>query len=294
MVKIAVFGANGALGQPVLDALTSDIVAGKVEYPVKVLTRDPSKNTSTDKIQYFKGDLTEEGVASIVDELKGFDVIVELLGANPQLFAVTEKIAEQVKPKLFIPSQFGLDILVVNTKFPGFLKFKTDHSDNIRALGIKSVDFYTSFFAKPGSYLYEFIATVGADPATNTVTYAGNPDQQLSVTTVGDVGRAVAAVAVTPVSELPDTIRTESQKVSIKEIVTKYEKSHNVTFDVKNISSEELLSQAQEKYKNFSFNDFIFYLWTFSSQGLTLHQKTDNELINPGEKLWKWDNYLEN
>lgn len=292
-VSIAVFGLNGALGKPTLEALKSDVFAQKFQFPVLAVTRDSSKYTSDKYVKYITGDYVSNQ-DQLIEELKGVDVIVELLRPSPELFAATEKIVTLVKPKLFIPSQFGVNLEDASKVFPGFLQLKRVHSDNVQKAGVKVVDIYTSFFAG-GAYLYDVITHVGGDAATKTVTYFGSPDSEFSFTSLADVGRVIASLASKASSDLPSKVSVESGKLKVSEVVERYEETHDIKFDAKQVPVDEVLKEANEVWsQGFNPAKFLYYLHVFIGAGLdhgALFSKNDDELVNPGESLWKWDKF---
>lgn len=292
-VSVAVFGLNGTLGQPTLEAIKSPVFADKFQFPILAVTRNSSKYTSDEHVKYIQGDYIN-GQDALVKELSGVDVIVELLHPEPQLFAATEAIASQVKPKIYIPSQFGTNLEDANKVFPGFLDIKTNHSDAIRKFGIKVVDIYNGFFAQ-GHWLYEVIGHVGADVNTKTVTYYGSPDQKFAYSSLTDVGRVIASAASKPASELPDKLKVQSGEVSNAEVVKRYEETHDVKFEVKTIPQEDVLAEAKQVWaQGFDPSKFLYYLQVLVSAGVdkgVSFSKNDDELVNPGESLWKWAKY---
>lgn len=294
-VSVAIFGLNGSLGKLVLEALQSPIFADKIAFPIKAISR--LEQVSTDTVTYIKAELTD--TEAIAAQLKGTDVFLELLSANPALLPLLEKIAAIVKPKLFIPSQFGVDIDQVNEYIPGFLSFKLNHAKNLRALGIKTVEVVTGFFAIPGTFLYEIVGFVGIDPTTKTYITRGDPHQKIAISKEEDIGKAVAALATYgDYSKLPDVVRIFSQYVTIQEVTDRYEESHNLKLtNAGAISKEESLKQFRESLaKGFdpSPAGVLYYLHSIASQGLNhglLFDSDHREFINPGEKLWKWGKF---
>lgn len=292
-VSIAVFGITGSLGRPVLDALASSQFADKVQFPVKAISR--SEHTSTDKVQYIKADLSE--TKKIASDLRGTDVIIELTAPHPDIFSSIEEIVTEVKPKLFIPSQFGVDISAVNKYIPGFLAQKQAHSTNIRKLGIKVIDISTGFFASPGSYLYEWVGHVGIDPQDFTLEIRGDINQNVSYSSVPDIANVVAAITTHPnPKELPDLFKFESGHITVKEIANSFEKRHNVKLTVaREISKEQALSEFRELLtKAFNPAKFLSYLHYIVSQGDdngVYFTSVDNELLNPNESVWKYSKY---
>lgn len=288
---VAIIGTSGFLGKPTLDAFESPLFEDKFQFPIKALSR--SSKPSTDKIKYIQGNLDDDGISKVVEEFKGIDVIIELSG--PQVFGPVESIVKQVKPKLFIPSQFGTEIDKSDKIFPGLLSIKTEHSNVIRDAGIKVVDVISSLFAAPGAFLYEIVGQVGIEPESKSVTYRGDPDLEFSFTHVNDIGRSVVAIAATEPSKLPNKIRIQSGLITPRQVVEKYEKNHNVKLAVKNESSQEALKEGQARYaKGFNLEDFLYYLSVLVSQGVDnglLFSQNENELVNPGNKLWTWEKY---
>lgn len=77
--SIAILGANGALGAPVLAALESSTFRDSFQKPAILITRNAADKKNTDAVEYRSGDLVAdpEGVA---ETIKGVDVVISLLG----------------------------------------------------------------------------------------------------------------------------------------------------------------------------------------------------------------------
>lgn len=292
--SIAIIGLNGFIGKHVLNAINSGVFDSKIQFPVKAITRKEGSQ-STDKIKYIVSPETSPDDANLIDSLKGVDAIVELTGPNPELFSKIEKIVEKVKPKLFIPSQFGTDIGQVDTYAPGFLALKTQHSQAVRKLGIKVVDIITALFAVPGAFLYDWVGAAGI--TEKGVNLIGDIDQKFHVSKLEDVGNVVLAVAThQPYSDLPDTIHVASEVITVKDVIDRYEKSKGIKLDIiSKKSAEEGKKEFVDKLNaGFNPNDFVFYLQVIVAQGLDkglYFSKLDNELFNPNESLWKWGKF---
>ncbi|KAI5956071.1 hypothetical protein KGF57_003557 [Candida theae] len=294
-VSIAIIGLNGFIGKHVLNAINSGIFDSKIQFPVKAITRKEGTKSS-DKIEYIVSAETSPNDTKLIDALKGVDVVVELTGPNPELFANIEKILAQVKPKLFIPSQFGTDIPQVDTYAPGFLALKTQHSENVRKIGgIKVVDIITSLFAVPGAFLYDWVGAVGI--TEQGVNLIGDIDQKFHISKLEDVGNVVLAVAThDSIAKLPDLVHVASDVVTVKDVIDKYSSSKGVKLDVvSKKSADEGRKEFVEKLNaGFNPNDFLFYLQVIIAQGLDkglYFSHLDNELFNPNESLWKWGKF---
>lgn len=291
--SIAVFGLNGTLGKPTLEALKSAAFADKFQFPVLAVTRDPSKYTSDEYVKYIAGDYIG-GKDALVKQLTGVDVIVELLSPEPTLFSAIEAIVAEVKPKVYIPSQFGCDLDDSGKVLPGFLQIKSDHSAALRKSGVKVVDIFTGFFAE-GLWLYEIVGHAGIDTEAKTVTYFGSPDSKFAYSSLEDVGRVIASVASKPAGELPDTVRVQSGEVSFAEVAKRYEESHDVKLEAITVSEADVAAEAAKVWaQGFDPSKFLYYLQVVAAAGVdkgASFSKVDRELVNPGESLWKWTKY---
>ncbi|KHC34488.1 putative oxidoreductase [Candida albicans Ca6] len=296
-VSITIIGLNGFLGKPVLAAINSGIFDDKINFPIKAITRKEPE-TKHEKIEYVVSEINEESIKTTLSQkLSGTDVIIELIGPNPEAFANIEKLVGAIKPKLFIPSQFGTDIPKVDEYAPGFLEIKTQHSENVRKSGVKVVDIITSLFAVPGAFLYEWVGSTGINAEDKTVKLIGDINQQFDISKLEDVGKAVLSIATNPnPRELPDTIRIGSDRITVKDVIDRYSKDHNVELKiVSEQSAEDAKKEFTESLKaGFDGGKFLWYLQVIGAQGLDkglLSSKLDNELVNPGESLWKWGKY---
>lgn len=295
MSSIAVFGSNGTLGAPLLAALESPAFRDSLKKPVLVFTRDVGDRKDTEVVKWVAGDLVgnPEGVAS---QLKDIDVIISLLPYSPAVFGAIEQVVLLAKPKLYIPSQFGTKLTASQKFFPGFLKGKLDHSEALRAKGIKVLDIYTSVFVG-GPWTYEINGHLGIDTASGSVTYLGSPDQKVSFSTLEDIGRVIASLATKNIADLPDEVRVQSGFVTPAEVKESWETRHNKKLEVRaTIPKEQVAAEAKEEWAKNGFlpEKFLYYLNVLVSQGLDgglLFDSNDNEFVNPGESFWKWEKF---
>ncbi|ODV60614.1 uncharacterized protein ASCRUDRAFT_20192, partial [Ascoidea rubescens DSM 1968] len=145
---VAVFGINGSLGSVTINALTSAPFADKIALPVIAITRDNSKETDTDLVVYKQAEVKPDAPAKeLTDILKGVDVLLNVGSVANSNDRTLDAILKAGTIKLYVPSQFGLDLVATQSYFPNFLSIKTDHTNKARSLGIKTVDVITSLFA---------------------------------------------------------------------------------------------------------------------------------------------------
>lgn len=156
----------------------------------------------------------------------------------------------------------------------------------------------TSLFAIPGTFLYEIVGSAGIDKEKRTVTHRGDVNARIAFSRAEDVAKAVVSVATrTDYSGVPDKLFINSGEVTMREIVERYEATHNVQLAVAGHQPlEEAVAELQAKWlqNGYEPNEFLYYLHVLSAAGLKgglLFTRNDNELVNPGEKLWKWGSF---
>lgn len=283
MTSIAVFGTSGVLGKYVLEALTSDLVANKIAYPIKAITTKDKSGESTDKLEYIQGDVATNPDA-IAERLEGVDVIISLVKVEEAIIKGMEKIVISVKPKIYIPSEYGIYHKDVDFSHP-MLDIKARHSNATRKAGIKTVEVATAFFRIPPAYLYGFTNHAGIDQQSKTVIYSDN--KTLEYSTGRDIANSLSVIATTDPSKVEDVYFISSGTLQVEDVVAKLEKEQNTKYEVIHKTKEEILNE----YKA-SDNDFIKYLFAVFAQGKgTVWETSSNELVNPGESLWKWESF---
>lgn len=313
---VAVFGTNGFLGKPVLDALTGQF-KNIFTLPIRALTRDESKSKSeskndTEVLKYYSINAEDDTATKKLydDALEGVDVVINLTGSNAALDPILQALKRKSQEndddnnsniKLYIPSQFGTDVQATSHDFPSLFNLKIEHSQKSRQVkGLKVVDIYTSYFFVPGGLLYEVVQGAGYNSETKKVTFIGNENTKFSVSGLEDVGRTIAVVASMDPNasiEIPDHIRVYSDMTSQREIIETFEKIHDTRLRKNpNLPLDKAVMIAQGKLtEGFKYSDFFYYMQTIAAQGegkgLAFEQNNHRELINPGEKLWKWQQY---
>lgn len=292
-VSVAIFGISGTLGDALLEALQSSIFSDKVQYPVKAISR--KERVSTDMVQFVSTDLNE--IDKLATQLKGVDVFIELLGPSPDTFGNVEKIIAQVKPNIFIPSQFGLDLGAVQKWLPGFLLMKTDHSENVRKMGVKVVEVVTGLFATPGTFLYEWVGAAGIDPEKKTIEQRGDITSRFAFCKVEDIARSIVSAVTKDRLALPDKLFIQSGEITFKDVIDRYEKVHDVKLlTISTESKEEAVATLKGLWNSegFVYDRFFYYLQVVVAAGLNEGARfslNHDELVNPNESLWKWSKY---
>lgn len=299
---VAIVGITGGLGK---EAASIFLKEYKPFFPTVVgTTRD--KNTDTAKslaalgadIREVADDDNEE--AAFVKVFQGVDVVIDTLGSPA---AKTKNVVIQAVAKagvpLFIPSEFGVDYRT--NDFPGFdykeFTSKAERNQIARQLfqdKTKVICVYVS------AWLEYISPHLGFDTANQKFTVFGSRDQRITFTSTSDISHALAELSIlslTPATAgtVPDHVHiagTTHSVNEIKEIVQRVQKEVGIK-DGKEIEIvEENLDGVIEKLKQEAKEgrgDLFAFLRTLMGQGkMDFSNANDNELVNPGGKVWKW------
>ncbi|ODQ57733.1 hypothetical protein WICANDRAFT_81061 [Wickerhamomyces anomalus NRRL Y-366-8] len=295
MTTIAVFGLNGFLGKPIIEALLREPFISKIKTPIRLLTSSDKKPIESSKVQYYN--VKEVGYDKPLD---GVDVVVNLgsVPGDPKDDAFLKSIISH-KVKLYIPSQFGTDLDATSETLPNFLQPKTTHSKAARDAGIKTVDIITGLFINEDGFLpFAPLYVLGHDvEKTKEATIRGDKNTLINPSYFKDIGNTVAALATKDnFASIPDKVRIYSDRILATELIKHYEKVNNVQLTTKYVSTADTVKEAKEKYsKGFKFDDFVFYLITLLAEGegkgLIFEKENEKEFVNPKESLFKWTKF---
>ncbi|EGV62439.1 hypothetical protein PSN45_001195 [Yamadazyma tenuis] len=293
MVSIAIVGTSGALGAPVLKALQEPLFADKIDFPIKAITTKDKSSESSDKVQYIQGDVTKD-TSSLAEQLKNTDVFINLAHPDPAVLGGVEKLITTIKPKLYFPSDFGVDFNKPDAKtLHPIVRGKREHAQRLRDAGIKVVQVATNYFKIPPVFLTVFFGHVGLDVAGNTYTKVVDGNDKIQFSTASDIGRTVAAIATTDPSKVQDAYRVFSDEKPIAEVVAEKEKESGTEFKVNEIKVKDLHDQwlTQLEGKDPDFIAFLFQSWAAGVAGGAIFETRDREVVNPGQSLWKWEKW---
>jgi len=298
MSTIAVFGLNGLLGHPVVNALLDEPFISQINTPIRLLTSSDKKPFQSLKVEYYNVKKDDGGFAKA---LQGVDAVVNLsnVPGKPEDDAFLQAVIHN-KVKLYIPSQFGTDIKAASKILPNFLQPKEIHSKAARDGGIKTVDVITGLLIKedgffPSAPLAPFNPEV---EKTNEVTIRGDEHTLVNPSFLRDVGYTIASLLTRgKYSGIPDTIRVYSDRVFATDFIKHYENVHKTELKINYESSDKFIKEVQEKYNKTGFQgpDFGVYLATFiaagEGNGLIYEKNHQKEFVNPGESLFTWTKY---
>lgn len=272
MTTVAVLGANGVLGAPIVAALSS---APGYSYPIIVVTRDASKAPkATEKVKYVQGSPDDEG--SLETIFKGVDVVINVSSVKANWDAVLDAV-KAAKVKVYVPSEFGVDY----TQQPEFhfLDLKKNHLAAARAVpGLKTVAVQTGVF---GEFTVNHPSFLRLDPATNKADPI-NPDAVWTTTFITDIAAALAVLLAKPVKDIPDVVNLQGQKLSFREYYNLYGEKKGVKVDiVPFITIPEARKQVAQNEKDNKWGDseFLLYLHLLQAEEKAIVPGTNNDLI---------------
>ena len=188
MVHVALAGASGSLGAPVLQALL------RAKFSVTALTRTSSKIAPCPGLTVKP--VAYSSVNELAAALRGVDVVVSCLSTSmigSQNTLIDAAVAAGVRR--FIPAEFGMDSRNPNCMaLPGVCAPKVATQQYLLAKHAQNPGFtYTSIVN--GLFLDWGIETgVIIDPKTHTATLYNDGNAKFSVTLLDDIAQAVVGV----------------------------------------------------------------------------------------------------
>ncbi|KAK6357909.1 hypothetical protein TWF730_007266 [Orbilia blumenaviensis] len=281
---IAVAGGTGVLGKEIVRALLDPKFRSKYQ-DVILLTR---KATSSDALDWTsKGatvrEYSEDNDQTITDALVGVDVLVNVVasidnGFKSKLAAAVTSPSSDVK--LYIPSEFGVEHYLHDFQHPEWDKKKA-HFEAVQKR--KDLKLCLIF---PGLFIEWSVAPwFGLNTKEGKYEFVGSGDTPVSFTSIVDIGNAVAsALATVPVESFPEKLYFSGDAVSLRQITESMKAAGAGEIEVSTVD------QAEYRAKTISTPGLspAAYLRFLMAEGKIHNRRNDNELVNPGGKLWKW------
>ncbi|KAF2721226.1 NAD(P)-binding protein [Polychaeton citri CBS 116435] len=245
--KVALAGATGALGKPVLQALLD---AG---FTVTALTRASSSSSSSFPSSVHVAKVDYDDVASLTTALKGQDAVVSTIAGaaiSQQIKLIDAAIAAGVKR--VIPSEFGSDTSNPKTATLPVFKDKVAASEYLVEKSKESEGKLSYTFVLNNAFLdwgveHKFIIDIYGKKIT---LYDGG-ETPFSTTTLASVGKATAA-SLTHAEETKDRIVkihnaviTQRQLLAIAQRVVGSD-----GWTIEESSTDDAVNKANEDAKN--------------------------------------------
>ncbi|KAM3423094.1 hypothetical protein BST61_g553 [Cercospora zeina] len=280
--NIAIVGANGHLGKQVATALLSSLCRpsyGRMLF----LTQDRGDDTTAAapdgaEPRRFTND-------KLPDALHGVDVLISTVGPSGHTFkdSLVDAIAKS-DVKLYIPSEFGVDHTLHDFSQPEW-DHKKHHDALVKAQlhNTKVCRIYAGLFLEDSLGPW-----FGMDVKRRKFHSVGSADVPVSFTTPADVGKTVAQIARMRYEDVPPQLHISGDALSIRQVARVLEHAGSPPIDVEEIQAGEFKSRAIAD----DTLDPMNYLRFLMGEGKINHTASvvgnDNELVNPGQRLWTW------
>lgn len=290
---VALAGSTGYLGSQVLTVLTSpafrpsfnDVVVLKRKKPSSDSEDSHSTSSNLYTIRYYDE-------SNLSASLQDIDVLINTIGPTGHSFkdALLRAIPSSPTVKLYIPSEFGVDHTVHDFPHEEWNHKKTHFSlaQEILSSKTKVCRIFIGLFTE---------ASIGpwfAFDTKNAIYEAvGSADMPISFTSLEDTGRVIARVASMPLDQIPPQIHVASDTLTIKELARIMEDAGSDPIRIEEVD----LARYKETVIREGTTDPSKYLRFLMGEGKINHTQqglgNDNELVNPGERLWKWKSMKE-
>jgi hypothetical protein len=194
------------------------------------------------------------------------------------------RVLSDTNVKLYFPSEFGVDHTVHD--FPhGEWDQKKRHFELAQSL-IPDVHICRVYV---GLFLEDSIGPwFGFNTKQGRYEAVGSKDSIISFTAMGDVGKAVAALALTPREAIPKEVHISGDDLTFSDIAKIMAEAGAGNIDVSQI---DLLGYKKEVLRE-PTKDPAPYLRFLMGEGNINHTAqglgSDNDLTNPEEKNWRW------
>jgi len=238
--RVALAGATGNLGQPILSEL---LAAG---YPVTVLSRiggNSSKLTPHANLSIKAVDFTS--VRSLIPALDGIQVVVSsfatsALGSQTPLIdaAVTAGV------KRIIPADFGMDTQNPLAMLLPVGRVKAENHAYLRAQTKAHPEF--SWTAIANGWFLDWAIDLGIiiDPKTHSATLYDGGDVMFSGTTLADIGKAVVGVIENQAETANRVIYVHSAAVTQNQLIQYAKEKDGKEWTIVEKSTEDVLKES--------------------------------------------------
>ncbi|KIO26433.1 hypothetical protein M407DRAFT_235092 [Tulasnella calospora MUT 4182] len=252
-ISVAIAGATGDLGRRVVRRFLSPEYFPSQVAEVKFFTRDASSAASQELIDLGVKAI-ETGISA--ESFKNVDVFVSVQGEGTSLEERNAyvKAAGEAGVKVYIPTEFGIDYRKLPFEHPVW-ELKLAHDTYARSVSggkLKVVSIYVGLFLDD---TFPVGTALGLDTPGRVYTSVLSAETAVSFLSRDDIARGLA--------QLVSRVRGEEIKV-------------------------ETMGEEEAKAAIKAGNFWVALRYTMG-YGLTDFSKENaNEIINPGESIWKW------
>lgn len=301
--SVAIAGASGKLGKYIVQAFTAEKVRPKFA-DIVLLSRQRDYTVPGTTTRQISKD-----VDTIINALEGVEVVINALGkdAHETKVSLIHAIGKVSSVKLYFPSEFGVDHNLPGPDgklgtHPDFEHREWKGKKALRELAektfadsgreVKICHMYTSLMTE-----LSFGPWFGMSVKNKRFEAVGSADQKVSWTCMLDIGKALVSLAAMSRSvDIPTDIRISGDSKSVKEVAQILDE---VAGDGERTTVEEVDLEAKRRYAHDhepELNPAAFIILSMGSGNLDFGPSglgNNNDLVNPGERLWKWKSVRE-
>ncbi|KAG8921180.1 hypothetical protein FRC01_000377 [Tulasnella sp. 417] len=265
-ISIAIAGATG------------DLVS-----EIKFFTRDASSAASQELLNLGVKAI-DTGISA--ESFKNVDVFVSVQGEGTSLEErnAYAKAAADAGVKVYIPTEFGIDYRNLPFEHPiwGLKRAHDTYARTVSGRKLKVVAICVGLFLDD---TFPVGTVLGLDTQGKVYTAVLSSDTPVSFLSRDDIARSVARISVLAAADpasVPDHARISGSSISYRDLAQLVGRVRGEEIKVETMGEEE--AKAAIKAGNF----WVALRYTMG-YGLTDFSKDNaNEIINPGESLWKW------
>ncbi|KAL5315881.1 hypothetical protein ACEPPN_016755 [Leptodophora sp. 'Broadleaf-Isolate-01'] len=276
--NVAVVGAAGALGAPILKAIVD---SGK--FNVTVITRPASTSTFASSVNVVKADYTS--VDSLTSALKGQDVVVSAVGMEGllgQSILIDAAIAAGVKR--ILPSEFGSDLSHPKTAVQPVFGYKIATRKHLEDKIAAGADITYTYVVNGGFLDWGLDHSFLLDWKSPEPKLFNGGEFEFSSTTLASVGQAVVGVLDHPEETKNRSVYVQDIAISQKKLL---ELARKVAPEKKwtpvTVSLDEQEKWANGKLAEGDYSAPVMYTYLnvviFQDGYGSRMKKTDNELL---------------
>ncbi|KAJ5544809.1 hypothetical protein N7535_006803 [Penicillium sp. DV-2018c] len=283
---VAIAGATGHLGKQITTAFLSSAFHDKFSEIILLSRRESTLFSPSELRTGLKVTTRRYDTTNLEEALRDVDILINAIGPGGHEFKT--RIAAtlpRTNIRLYFPSEFGVDHYGHDFAHLEWYE-KKKHLANAQPV-VTDMKICRVFV---GLFLEDSIGPwFGFDTRNGRYTSVGPPTTPVSFTGMGDVGKTVASLASMEVELVPEIVRVGGDTRSILEIAGIMRDAGAGEIDVREVPYEEYKRVTTAKEDSWDPAAYLRFLMADGRIDHTVNGLgSDNEFVNPGQRLWKW------
>ncbi|KAJ5138556.1 uncharacterized protein N7515_003404 [Penicillium bovifimosum] len=283
---VAIAGATGHLGKHITSAFLSSAFHDKFSEIILLSRKESTLFSPTEVRAGVKVTTRRYDTSNLSQALQGVHILVNAIGPSGHEFKT--RIAAtlpRTNIRLYFPSEFGVDHYGHDFAHLEWYE-KKKHLANAQPV-VTDMKICRVFC---GLFLEDSIGPwFGLDTKNGRYTSVGPPTKPVSFTGIGDVGKTVAALATMEVDMVPEIVHVGGDTRSVLEIAGIMRDAGAGEIEVSEVPYEEYKKKTTGGEASWDPAAYLRFLMADGSIDHTVNGLgSDNEFVNPGQRLWKW------